>query len=173
MQTNLSDVPKDLMYLIMFHLHFDKTEAFSLSGSPLPNWQTFLLSKNITSWHDRSSPTPIRYLGYPLCSSVTQRNVAFCRIADTIRQSCFIHSQRQLSPRGRATVLNSLIYSKLWHVLRLSTFTNSQMSIIRSIGSSFVNHRIFPKFALHLLRAPRSQGGLTLLDPVDQQLALQ
>ena len=155
------------------HLNFDKTEAFSLSGSPLPSWQTFLLSKDITSWHDRSSPAPIRYLGYPLCSSVTQRNVAFSRIVATIRQSCFLHSQRQLSIRGRATVLNSLIYSKLWHVLRLSTFTKSQMSIIRGIGSSFVNHRIFPKFAFNLLRAPRSQGGLALLDPVDQQLALQ
>jgi len=155
------------------HLNYDKTEAFSLSGSPLPNWQAFLSSKNITSWHDRSSPAPIRYLGYPLCSSVTQRNVAFSCITDTIRQSCFLHSQRQLSPRGRATVLNSLIYSKLWHVLRLSTFTKSQMSVIRGIGSSFINHRIFPKLAVTLLRAPRSQGGLALLDLVDQQLALK
>lgn len=47
------------------------------------------------------------------------------------------------------------------------------MSIIRSIDSLFANHRIFPKCAFALLYAPHSQGGLALLEPVDQQLALQ
>lgn len=154
-------------------LNFSKTEAFSLSGSSLPAWQTFLSSVGITSWHDRSSPSPLRYLGYPLCSSVTQRNVAFARIADSVRQSCFLHSQRQLSIRGRATVLNTLIYSQLWHVLRLSCFTKSQLTLLRGIGSSFVNHRIFPRFSSTLLQLPKSKGGVALMDPSIQQKALQ
>ena len=54
-------------------LNMSKTEAFSLSGSPLPNWQVFLCDVGITSWHDRSAPYPLQYLGYPLCSSVTQK----------------------------------------------------------------------------------------------------
>ncbi len=154
-------------------LNISKTEAFSLSGSSLPDWQAFLCAAGITSWHDRSSPSPLRYLGYPLCSSVSQRNVAFSRLADSIRVSCSLHSQRQLSIRGRATVLNSLIYSKLWHVLRLSCFTKSQMSLLHGIGLSFVNRRIFPRFSASLLHLPRSKGGLCLMNPSLQRLALQ
>jgi len=155
------------------HLNFSKTEAFSLSGNPLPEWQNFLRSVDISSWHDRTSPSPLRYLGYPLCSSVTQRNIAFSRVADSIRQSCFMHSQRQLSIRGRATVLNTLIYSKLWHILRFTCFTKAQMSAIQQIGSSFVNHRIYPRFDSDLLKLSRSKGGLALLNPSIQQKALQ
>ena len=154
-------------------LNFSKTEAFSLSGGCLPDWQSFLSSVDITSWHDRSSPSPLRYLGYPLCSSITQRNVAFSRVIDSIRQSCSLHSQRQLSIRGRATVLNTLLYSRLWHVLRLSRFTKSQMSMFQSIGSSFVNRRIFPRFSSEHLQLPRSKGGLDLMNPSLQQKALQ
>ncbi|KAG1058713.1 hypothetical protein G6F41_013820 [Rhizopus arrhizus] len=57
-------------------LNFGKTEAFSLSGSTLPLWRTYLqqLSPPITSWHDKSALSPLIYLGYPVYCSVTQRN---------------------------------------------------------------------------------------------------
>ena len=97
----------------------------------------------------------------------------FSRLADSIRLSCSLHSQRQLSIRGRATVLNSLIYSKLWHVLRLSCFTQSQLSSLHRIGLSFVNRRIFPRFAADHLHLPRSKGGLGVMSPSLQQMALQ
>ncbi|KAI7847506.1 hypothetical protein BDC45DRAFT_451753, partial [Circinella umbellata] len=37
----------------------------------------------------------------------------------TIEHHCNIHLTRQLSIRGTSTVLNTLILSKLWHVLRV------------------------------------------------------
>ncbi|KAG1444012.1 hypothetical protein G6F56_010463 [Rhizopus delemar] len=84
-----------------------------------------------------------------------------------------MHSQRQLSIRGRATVLNTLIYSKLWHILRLFPFTKVQLQQIISIGSSFINRNIFPRISIATLQLPRNKGGLGILNPVTQQHALQ
>ncbi|CEP19785.1 hypothetical protein [Parasitella parasitica] len=154
-------------------LDYHKTTAISLSGRPLGQWHSHLASHNITHWHDRTSPSPLIYLGYPFCSSITQRNVAFQQMHDTVRNTTHIHSQRNVSIRGRVTILNTLIYSKLWHVLRLSVFTKSQLLSLRSLGTSFINNRIFPRLSFDTLTLPRNRGGLGLLDPLRQQQALQ
>lgn len=154
-------------------LNYHKTIASSLSGKPSATWQAFLQSHGITGWHDRSSPSPLIYLGYPICSSITQRNVAFQKLYDSIRNTVILHSQRNISIRGRTTILNSLIYSKLWHVLRLTTFTKAQLLSLRSLGASFINFRIFPRISFTTLALPRSAGGLGVLDPLFQQQALQ
>ncbi|KAI9254729.1 hypothetical protein EDC94DRAFT_524381, partial [Helicostylum pulchrum] len=62
------------------------------------------------------------YLEFPISSNISRRNLYFDNICDSIRQNCIIHRQRQLSFRGRATVLNTLIFSRLWHVLRFFIF---------------------------------------------------
>ncbi|KAK4518783.1 uncharacterized protein ATC70_009006 [Mucor velutinosus] len=154
-------------------LNYHKTVATSLSGKPSTTWQALLSSYGITAWHDRTSTTPLIYLGYPICSSITQRNVAFQKLYDSIRNAIAIHSQRNISIRGRVTILNSLIYSKLWHVLRLTTFTKAQLLSLRSLGTAFINFRIFPRLSFATLSLPRSAGGLGLLDPLSQQQALQ
>ncbi|KAK4515528.1 uncharacterized protein ATC70_010478 [Mucor velutinosus] len=154
-------------------LNYHKTVATSLSGNPSATWQALLATYGINAWHDRTSATPLIYLGYPICSSITQRNVAFQKLYDSIRNAIALHSQRNISIRGRATILNSLIYSKLWHVLRLTTFTRAQLLSLRSLGTSFINFRIFPRLSFATLSLPRSAGGLGLLDPLSQQQALQ
>lgn len=123
--------------------------------------------------HDRTFPDTVTYLGYPICSSIAQRNIAFQRLYSSIQQCIHIYSQRNLSIRGRATVLNTLIFSKLWHVMRNFIFTKTQLLSLRSLGSSFINFRIFPKLSFRILQQPRHQGGLQVLDPIIQQQALQ
>ncbi|KAG1278745.1 hypothetical protein G6F66_012016 [Rhizopus arrhizus] len=132
-------------------LNFGKTEAFSLSGSTLPLWRTYLqqLSPPITSWHDKSALSPLIYLGYP------------------------IHSQRSLSIRGRVTVLNTLIYFKLWHILRVVPLTTTQLASFRSLGSAFLKNYRFPRIAYTALVPSRNVGGLGTLDPFVQQLTLR
>ncbi|KAI8393423.1 uncharacterized protein BYT42DRAFT_488103, partial [Radiomyces spectabilis] len=81
--------------------------------------------------------------------------------------------QRNLSVRDRATVLNTLVLSRLWPVLRLtgapkSSFWNKP----RSTCSHFLMHRRFPKIQYDHLCLPRSQGGLQILDAKLQQHAL-
>ncbi|KAI8977660.1 hypothetical protein BDF20DRAFT_913969 [Mycotypha africana] len=83
-----------------------------------------------------------------------------------------IFTQRQLSIRGRATIVNSLLFSKLWYVLRLTPFNQNQLHKLRQVGTAFINRGIFPKLSLEQLTSPRSQGGLATLDPNLQQSAL-
>ncbi|RCH85756.1 hypothetical protein CU097_005217 [Rhizopus azygosporus] len=53
-------------------LNHSKTQALSLSGTLSTTWTNFLqqLPTLITSWHDRTSPQHLIYLGYPVYTSV-------------------------------------------------------------------------------------------------------
>ncbi|KAG1081959.1 hypothetical protein G6F42_022743 [Rhizopus arrhizus] len=76
--------------------------------------------------------------------------------------------------RGRVTVLNSLVLSKLWHVLRLVTFTPSEFASLQSIISSFVNRNTkLTRLSFDTLTSPRTLGGLKLLNPAQKCNALQ
>ncbi|KAG1039975.1 hypothetical protein G6F43_012394 [Rhizopus delemar] len=154
-------------------LNYNKTQAFSLSGQPQSTWQEFLAAHNILSWHDNLSTAPLIYLGYPVYSSIPQRNHFVDQLINKIHLSCQIHSQRNLSIRGRVTVLNCLIFSKLWHVLRLVPLTQTQLSKLQGIGSRFLNSNSFPRISFSTLSLPRSKGGLGALDPAVQTQALQ
>ena len=46
-------------------INVHKTEAFSLDGRSYPEWIAFLAAQGISKWHDRSSPSPLRCLGFP------------------------------------------------------------------------------------------------------------
>ncbi|KAI9337343.1 hypothetical protein BD770DRAFT_373662 [Pilaira anomala] len=70
-------------------------------------------------------------------------------------------------------VLNSLILSKLWHVLRIISVPSSFFKSVQSIISNFINFRTFPKISFYTACLPRSHGGLGLLNPAVQQSALQ
>ncbi|GAN04725.1 hypothetical protein MAM1_0071c04189 [Mucor ambiguus] len=120
-------------------LNYHKTIATSLSGKPSATRQALLTAHGITAWHGRTFATPLIYLGYPICSNITQRNVAFQKLYDSIRNTIAIYSQRNISISGRVTILNSLIYPKLWHVLRLTTLTKTQLLSLRSLGASFIS----------------------------------
>lgn len=156
-------------------LNFAKTQAFSLSGAPQPTWRSFLEScvPPISAWHDKQSPEPLVYLGYPVYSSLRQRDSFVQLQTNKLRQLCDLHSQRQLSVRGRATVLNSLIYSTLWHTLRMISLTKAQLQTLRGIGSRFMNGHRFPRISADSLSFPRSKGGVGSLDPLVQYLQLQ
>ncbi|KAG0775157.1 hypothetical protein G6F22_013513 [Rhizopus arrhizus] len=154
-------------------LNYSKTQAFSLSSDPNPTWQQFLITQNIHSWHDCRSTDSLIYLGYPVYSSTSQRNLFVDQLTSKIALSCQIHSQRNLSIRGRVTVLNCLIFSKLWHVLRIVPLTQAQIAKIQGLGAKFLNSNSFPRISFATLCLPRSKGGLGALDPAVQIQALQ
>ncbi|KAG1370529.1 hypothetical protein G6F61_011957 [Rhizopus arrhizus] len=157
-------------------VNFHKTQVLSLSGSPLiysSVWRNPLLNHNISHRHDCRSLEPLIYLGFPLCSSPAQRNFFLNNLLHKIRISCNLHSQRSLSIRGRVTILNSFILSKLWHVLRLTSAPLSFFDKVKSLMPSFFTFRMFPKISLSSMCRPRSLGSLGVLDPVIHQGALQ
>ena len=94
-------------------VNYHKTEAISLSGASQLEWQALLQSADITAWHDYHSLSAIRYLRYPLVSTNSQLNAFLDSLLVKLRTACDIHYQRGLSIQGRATVINTLIMSKI------------------------------------------------------------
>ncbi|OAD65917.1 hypothetical protein PHYBLDRAFT_152944 [Phycomyces blakesleeanus NRRL 1555(-)] len=73
-----------------------KMQAFSLSGSPLPDWSSTLRSHNITDWHDRTSPAPLHYLGFRLRTAAIFTHLA---LSFWIRSIMSSFLQRSTFPR--------------------------------------------------------------------------
>jgi hypothetical protein len=157
-------------------LNFNKTEAFALSGSRSCYhriWRTPLLQQQIHSWHDNSSTQPIIYLGFPLHSSVAQRDAYLTSLLSRLETSLQLHSHRSLSFRGRVTILNSLILSKLWHVLRILSVPKRFFLRLQSQISGYVSTKQTPRISFETMCFPRNKGGLGVLNPPLQQSALQ
>ncbi|KAG2198726.1 hypothetical protein INT47_005411 [Mucor saturninus] len=155
-------------------LNFAKTQAFPLSGKASQYWTAYLHSWEtpITSWHDRHSPNALTYLGYPLYFNASQKNLAIDILIQKIQRGCDIHSKRNLSIKGRTVVLNTLLLSKLWHVLRIVPLTKGQIDRLRGICSSFLNASRFPRIAYRNFVPYKTKGGVGILDPLVQQLKL-
>lgn len=73
-------------------------------------------------WFDKPSPSYIKYLGYQIWVSPAQRDVFTPELAGKIDYPIKILSTRQLALYGRAHLANTLILSKLWHILRTVEF---------------------------------------------------
>ncbi|CEP08780.1 hypothetical protein, partial, partial [Parasitella parasitica] len=72
------------------------------------------------------------------------------------------------------TVINSLLFSKLWHVMRLFTFSQPEIKQLQQIAASFINKGAkLTRFSFDFLTKPIKQGGLKLLGPATQAQALQ
>jgi hypothetical protein len=155
-------------------LNYDKTQVLSLSGAPHQHWQTFLQDQGIHQWHDKNSLAPLIYLGYAICSSPSQRAAHAQAIISKLKKQCQIFSARSLTYRSKVTIMNTLIYSKLWHMIRLFSFSNSEFQQLQQIAAAFINNNAkVTRFSFNTLTLPRKQGGLQLLDPQQQAHALQ
>ncbi|KAG1453240.1 hypothetical protein G6F46_009277 [Rhizopus delemar] len=92
----------------------DKTEAFSLDGCKSQSWSALLQSNHITTYHCKHSPSAFRYLGYYLPYTIMQRDSIQNMLLEKLKAQFQIYSQRQLSLRGRASIANLLVLSKIW-----------------------------------------------------------
>ncbi|KAI8378551.1 hypothetical protein BD560DRAFT_305741, partial [Blakeslea trispora] len=81
-------------------LGYSKTQALLLSGADHLHWKPVLHAYQITSWHDRTSSSPLIYLGFPICSNIIRRNTFITQLFASIRAQCFLQGQRRLSIRG-------------------------------------------------------------------------
>ncbi|OBZ81851.1 hypothetical protein A0J61_10100, partial [Choanephora cucurbitarum] len=88
----------------------------------------------------------VLYFGFPLLQSLLQRQTFVNNFLGSLQRLVDSHSRRNLSVLGRATVANSLLLSTCWN--------------------------IFPKVSWKIITTPKSCGGLGILDPTTQQLAL-
>jgi hypothetical protein len=89
-----------------------------------------------------------------------------------LQKSIELHSRRNISVLGRATIINSLILSKCWYTLTVVPVPLAVLREIISIVSNFVTAGIFPKISWSLMITSKKKGGLGVLDPLIQQKAL-
>lgn len=137
------------------------------------DWKDLLETEQIPKYHNHNSIEPFRYLGYYMVYTTNQRNWILNRMLNTVNTAVKIYSTRQLSLRGRATVMNTLIMSKIWFALRLLQLTQEFFSKLRTIIYGFVWNNKHPLVSFDQLCLPLSKGGLGILSPTKQFLSLQ
>lgn len=73
----------------------------------------------------------------------------------------YIHTSHwEISIRGRATVWDVLVVSRLWHVLQVYPTTRTFMDKVQSEGRAFFMHKTWSQVSYDKLLLPRSQGGI-------------
>ena len=114
----------------------------------------------------------MKLLGYPLYSS----DVQLTRFLSSIRSKLFGHIHhirlRGLSIRGLSVVVNFLVLSRIWFLLRVLTLPDDW---IDSITSAITDLAVpfWPKPSRQAISRRRRQGGMSIVNIRDQALALQ
>ena len=126
-------------------INYNKVEAISLSGKNTGNyWINALTDIKITKFTTVDDTVPVIYLGFPLIQSIRQREVFMARLLENLRTSVKIYNTRSLSVVGKATVLNSLLLSKCWYLIRVTPLPINDIQAIVSIATQYLRKGIFP-----------------------------
>ncbi|CEP07582.1 hypothetical protein [Parasitella parasitica] len=153
--------------------NYNKVDAFSISGRDTSRfWGRLLQDMHIPHLHTVKDPDPLIYLGFPLIQCTQQRTNFVTAFVRKLKQGLQVHTGRSLSVVGRATVVNTLLLSKCWYILRVTPFTQRDLARIQSVAIQFLKQGIFPVIPWTTWTLPRSQGGLGILDVKLQYAAL-
>jgi hypothetical protein len=151
-------------------VNLSKTILVSLSGVRHIEWVNIATSEGV-EWHDSISTGSVRCLGYPLYHNQDQLLVFLDEIkVKILRHSNFLR-QRHLSIRGSGLVANSLLLSRVWHLLRVVPAPVKWLNEVKSLVCNFLLP-FWPRPAWSNLCLPRKLGGVGLVDIKDQSLAL-
>jgi hypothetical protein len=90
-----------------------KTEAFSLNGNQDEGWKPFLQQYHIANYHTNRSPEPFRYLGLCMVYTMAQRDYIQDKLIATVNDQITRYSVNHISLRGRTTIINTLIMTKI------------------------------------------------------------
>jgi hypothetical protein len=148
-----------------------KTSMFSLAGNQQPGWQT-LLSAFQGQWHDYNSPEALIYLGYPIYHSEYQLNGFLSRIFSKLERHINILMSRSLSILGRSHIANSLLLSKLWHILRVIDPPTRWLKQCERATRNYVCPYGY-KPSWRTICRPKNQSGAAVIDIQQQSQALK
>ena len=151
-------------------VNLSKTVLVSLSGQRHEDWSC-LAEQSSIEWYDESSTGSVRYLGYPLYHTQAQLDHFLDAIKIKIQRHCNMLQQRNLSIRGKSVVANSLLLSRLWHILRAVVVPSQWLTNVERIVRQYIVS-FSPGVAWDTLCLPRKHGGIGLVDIEDQHLAL-
>jgi hypothetical protein len=137
--------------------------------------------KYSTSWiqtrmvlSDVKSSGSARYLGYPLYHTNSQLKNYLDGVLVKVQRHSNILNQRNLSIRGAGLVANSLLLSKVYHLLHVVLGGRTTVSWVRGLKKVVREYVVSfrPSVAWSALCLPRKFGGVGLVDISDQSLAL-
>jgi hypothetical protein len=151
-------------------INLSKTTVLSLTGKPHQQWIGITQEAGI-AWHDNSHTSPAIYLGYPLYSNTIQLNNFLTNVSNKIQRHIHILQNRQLSVKGKAIVCNSLLLSKLWHIIRVTIVPSKWLQEINTMIRDYILP-FYPRPSLNYACQPQEKGGLGLIHLEDQYLAL-
>ncbi|KAK4521913.1 uncharacterized protein ATC70_004451 [Mucor velutinosus] len=159
-------------------INYSKSVAFPLHGGKMKDTDGQQVKRYVTTqlrmkWYDSHSTGYIKYLGYPLWFANHQRDVFVSELLGNIRVMTDIYGSRKVSLYGKANIANTLILSKLWHVIRVVSLPQEVLKKIKSTIYQFVMSGLFPPLKANSFFLPRDQGGLGLIDIGAQQKSLQ
>jgi len=124
-------------------------------------------------YNQHNSTEPFRYLGYQIIYTIHQRRFLEEQLLSNLKTVVGIYSQRQLSLRGRATVMNTLILTKNWYLLRIFNPTLTFLKKVRQLMYQYVWQNKRSLVAFDQLCLPIAKGGLGLIHPEKQHMVLQ
>ncbi len=122
------------------------------------------------------SGTPVRYSGCQVgieLSPVEQ----IAPLLLTIRRKLLLWSTAKLSFAGRILVVNQVLLATMWYILSCWVFSKSCINQIQRAIRCFLwsgkdNDSSRAKVAWAVISLPKAQGGLGIIDPVNQSRAL-
>jgi hypothetical protein len=156
-------------------VNYHKSIAFPLAGDrSRVRLDLFRLARRLQfQWYDSDSPSYIKYLGYPIWFSRTQRDEYCQETILKLQASLDRHRTRHVSVYGRANMINSLFLARFWHMLRVTTLPTAFVRKISSMVYQFVCHKLLPRLKQTVMYLPKHVGGLGVIDITVQQHILQ
>jgi len=152
-------------------LNLKKTVAFPL-GKGADAELFSLLRRDKVQIHSTTAESALVYLGFPISLNTHQRDAFYDGILNKIKQMAGLHSQRGLSVRGRGLIAQSLLLSKVWHVLSVDTPTQAWIKKVHGVLRKFLCPH-FPAPSFEFLCQGRTTGGVGLIDIGKQILAFR
>jgi hypothetical protein len=122
-------------------MNIQKTALLSLSGHQHVEWINLARTKEIV-WYDKDNLQPLTYLGYPLHSTQAQLEQFLDTVYAKLQRHVNFLTSRNLSIKGKAIVANSLLLSRLWHLLRVIQPPQDWLDRCREV-SGFIYHALF------------------------------
>ena len=150
-------------------INWRKTVGFWISDSPTPQW----MPDSGFRWVPPG--TPVRYLGCQVGLELAPEQ-QIAPLLLSIRRKILFWSSARLSLAGRVVVANQVLLATMWYITSCWVFSSSCISQIQRLIRNFLwssreGQPTRAKVAWTVVTRPLAEGGLGLIDPIEQSRA--
>ena len=151
-------------------INWNKSMALWISKNPPPPW----MPHQDFRWIQRG--IGVRYLGCQIGVDLSAK-LQIAPMLLTIKKKLLFWSSAKLSFAGRVVVANHVLLATIWYIASCWIFSRSCIGQIRRLIRNFLWTRregtaVAAKVSWEVISLPTTQGGLGIIDPLDQSRAL-